>query len=90
MQPVFQQTFQIYKNVKMDHLMKAIKFWDTDDPIDTSIQTSETKEDIENKEDEGRVYSPLKESIFSRYNWWVGKPYEGKLGLGEQLYFYSY
>ena len=53
----------------MDHLMKAIKFWDTDDPIDTSIQKSETKEDTENKEDEGRVYSPLKESIFSRYNW---------------------
>jgi hypothetical protein len=31
-------------------LVKAIEFWDTADPIDITIQKSETEEDIENEE----------------------------------------
>ena len=34
----------------MDLLVKAIDFWDTADPIDTTVQKSETEEDIQNEE----------------------------------------
>ena len=33
--------------------MNTIEFWDTEDPIDTTIQKSETEEDIDNEKDEG-------------------------------------